>query len=409
MKNTNKQASLILGVLLMAIVCCSILVSINTKPIFAAAPADSSVKEYTLLEPLPSISSGSAEPQKTVNLTTYIKDAINLLIALSAVAAVFMIVWGGLQYMTTDSWGGKKDGLKKASDALIGLLMILSTYIILQAVNPAMLKIAKIEDISNTLKTSSANNLMNNVNSSNAAIDRLLAEADRLNSQAGAQEARDRIATLQDELSGAQTEYEDSCMGVDWEDRDLQDYCNSLTRDISTIKNDISSTTAGVAITIQKGISGVIVSRAIVNMSSATDPAVIERESRAAVDENASSTAIRAKDLQDIGAVEQAATLQSQSKYSEASTYIAAEIAKVNAVNNQRDATGWGARTLSAVFSNYKTSDWQNRLDIEKSYANSATNDILSAYKSKLSASDYKLLEQKVKDAQSTINGTKLH
>ena len=408
MKNNSKKIGLILSVLLVTIVFCSILSSINTKSVLGAP------KEYTLLEPLPSLSSGGGTT-KTILLSDYIQYAINLLIALSAVAAVFMIVWGGLQYMTTDSWGGKKDGLKKASDALIGLLMILSTYIILQAINPAMLKIAKIEDISGTLATGSANNLMNNVNSSNAAIDRLLAEADRLNSQAhgavaGAQEARDRIATLQEQLSGAQTEYEDSCMGVDWEDPALQDYCNSLTRDISILKNDISSTTGGLALTVQKGISGVIVSRAIVNMSSATDPAAIEQESRATVTDNASSTAIRAQDLQDIGAIEQAAALQSQSKYSEASVFIAAEIAKVNAVNNARDKKGSVSNWAGAVFGGGDTkADWQNRLNTEKSYANSATNDILSKYKSQLSASDYQLLEKQVKDAQSTINGTTLH
>lgn len=140
MKNTNKKTSLILGVLLITIVFCGILTSINIHP--------AQSQQYTLLEPLPKLSdSGQASLSDKVELSTYIKDAINLLIALSAVAAVFMIVWGGLQYMTTDSWGKKSDGLKKATDAIIGLLMILSTYIILQAVNPAMLKIATIKPI----------------------------------------------------------------------------------------------------------------------------------------------------------------------------------------------------------------------------------------------------------------------
>jgi hypothetical protein len=43
--------------------------------------------------------------------------------------------------MTTDSWGNKSAGLEKVKNAVIGLLMVLSTYIILRTVNPALVAI----------------------------------------------------------------------------------------------------------------------------------------------------------------------------------------------------------------------------------------------------------------------------
>src|SRR3989338_8849748 len=103
---------------------------------------------YTLLEPLPCIPTetspcpeGPGELKTEVNLNEYLIYAINLLIALSAVAAVFMITWGGFQYMTTDSWQNKKEGLTKFKNAIFGLLLVLCSYIILRTVNPRLVEI----------------------------------------------------------------------------------------------------------------------------------------------------------------------------------------------------------------------------------------------------------------------------
>jgi hypothetical protein len=103
-------------------------------------------KTYTLLEPLPCISTSSTTPckestLKTVNLGDFFQYAFNLLIALAAVSAVFMMVWGGFQYMTSDAWGPKNDGLEKFKNAIYGLLMVLSAYLILKTVNPKLVQI----------------------------------------------------------------------------------------------------------------------------------------------------------------------------------------------------------------------------------------------------------------------------
>ena len=112
---------------------------------------------YTLLEPLPCISSPAVtdasgkviqpaitcnNPQITkVDFATYVQYMFNLLIALAAVTAVFMIVWGGFQYMSADSFQNKSDGLKKLENAIYGLLLVLCSFLILRTIDPRLVNI----------------------------------------------------------------------------------------------------------------------------------------------------------------------------------------------------------------------------------------------------------------------------
>jgi len=115
--------------------------------------SNSALPTYTLLEPLPCVPSqnpaaddpctqGTAgELQTKLNFKYYVQYLFNLAIALGAVAAVFMIVWGGFQYMSTDSWQGKGEGLEKVKNALLGLLLVLTSYIILRTIDPRLVEI----------------------------------------------------------------------------------------------------------------------------------------------------------------------------------------------------------------------------------------------------------------------------
>jgi len=140
-------------------------------------------KPYQLLAPLPCIQTyqtvstagnidcpnGKTENVPSVNFQTYVQYAINLIIALSAVAAVFMIVVGGIQYMTTDAVSGKSEGISKAKNAVYGLLLILCSYIILRTIDPRLVAIPttlvpKLE-LNNLQATSTAfNDLQNQAN-----------------------------------------------------------------------------------------------------------------------------------------------------------------------------------------------------------------------------------------------------
>lgn len=120
----------------------------------AGNPTTNPTPTYTPLEPLPCVPSrGSTSCDQTnksyapgalikeIDFKTYIQNTFNLLIALAAAAAVFMTVWGGFQYMTTDSWENKKNGLEKARNALLGLLLILCSFLILRTIDPRLVAI----------------------------------------------------------------------------------------------------------------------------------------------------------------------------------------------------------------------------------------------------------------------------
>jgi hypothetical protein len=150
------------------------------------ALAQSNKDPYTLLEPLPCVqgqpgNGSSCAPGQLVgtqsnpiNLNEYLVYAFNLVIGLAAVAAVFMIVLGGFEYMTTDAWSKKEEGKKRLTNAIVGLLMVLTSYLILKTVNP------KLVDIPSTI-VPPIQNLNTGSNLANSLFDQLLADAQTFN------------------------------------------------------------------------------------------------------------------------------------------------------------------------------------------------------------------------------------
>lgn len=71
----------------------------------------------------------------------YINGLLTLGIALATVLAVLMITIGGFQYITTDSFMQKSEGKKRIQDSLMGLGLILVSYLLLGTINSDLLKI----------------------------------------------------------------------------------------------------------------------------------------------------------------------------------------------------------------------------------------------------------------------------
>lgn len=91
---------------------------------------------YTPLAPLPGI--GDTGPISS--LPNYLISMFQLLIGVAAALAVIMITLGGIEYMSTDSMFGKNDGKHKIEQALLGLLLAVSAWLILHTINPATLE-----------------------------------------------------------------------------------------------------------------------------------------------------------------------------------------------------------------------------------------------------------------------------
>jgi|GEM_PF-5708736 len=108
---------------------------------------------YATLSPLPCIESpatanspavtcgGTGNLMTNVDITGYVQKMFNLFIAIAGVAAVFMGVMGGFEYMTTDAFRGKDDAKKKLKGAAGGLILVLCSFLILRTINPRLVDI----------------------------------------------------------------------------------------------------------------------------------------------------------------------------------------------------------------------------------------------------------------------------
>ncbi|MBI1974525.1 MAG: hypothetical protein HYS51_01590 [Candidatus Zambryskibacteria bacterium] len=95
------------------------------------------ITEYELLTPLP-IGPGATNLDK-VTLATYIPGIVNLVIGIAGVLAVVMIIYGGIQYMSTDAFQGKNDAKGTINHAIWGLVLTIGAWLILYTVNPKLL------------------------------------------------------------------------------------------------------------------------------------------------------------------------------------------------------------------------------------------------------------------------------
>lgn len=99
---------------------------------------------YTVLAPLPGTTQGNCPPGATdckTSLTEYLPGVFNLAIGLSAAFAVLMIVIGGFQYISTDAIQGKQAGKERIKNAVLGLVLVISAWLILATINPKLLEI----------------------------------------------------------------------------------------------------------------------------------------------------------------------------------------------------------------------------------------------------------------------------
>lgn len=76
------------------------------------------------------------------SLTQYIPAVYNYLVAIVSIVAIVMIMVGGLRYLTA---GGNPSAVTSAKEtilgAVIGLFLTLGSYVILQTINPALVKL----------------------------------------------------------------------------------------------------------------------------------------------------------------------------------------------------------------------------------------------------------------------------
>ena len=122
---------------------------LTTGPLFTFAEETT---EYKLLEPLP----GFEETITPSNPVTYIEALYWYALGLAVVLSVLMLVIGGLEYTTSFASESNKGKAKaRIENALIGLVIALTSYLILYTVNPEMATL-KLKDIKEACEAQSS-------------------------------------------------------------------------------------------------------------------------------------------------------------------------------------------------------------------------------------------------------------
>lgn len=92
---------------------------------------------YTLSENLPLIGSNSV----TTDLVTLSNNLLGISVGLAAALAVIMLSIGGFKYMTSESMFSMGSAREQITNAVVGLLIVLSAVLVLGYINPDLVSL----------------------------------------------------------------------------------------------------------------------------------------------------------------------------------------------------------------------------------------------------------------------------
>ena len=78
-------------------------------------------------------------------LIDFVNALFKMALSLGAILAVVRIAWAGYQYMTSDAFGTKSHAKEILGDAVLGLVLLLSIWLILYQINPEILNLRFLE------------------------------------------------------------------------------------------------------------------------------------------------------------------------------------------------------------------------------------------------------------------------
>ena len=97
---------------------------------------------YVLLAPLGGKASVDIGSDNEFGFADYLQKIIDITIGVAAIVSVIMLIIGGVEYiMSSVSEVAKKDAKDRITNAILGILIALSGYLILNTINPDLLKL----------------------------------------------------------------------------------------------------------------------------------------------------------------------------------------------------------------------------------------------------------------------------
>ncbi len=92
--------------------------------------------------------SGLEQLYSTTNLSDFLNGLFKFAITIGAIFAVLRIAYAGYLYMgQSDMWSSKGKAKEILSDVTLGLLLLLSIYLILNQINPQILQLDALKNI----------------------------------------------------------------------------------------------------------------------------------------------------------------------------------------------------------------------------------------------------------------------
>lgn len=109
---------------------------------FAAHTAYAQTNEngFVALAPIPGLTEGGAADSD--DLADFFNNLYKYLIGLAAAFAVIEIIWGGLEISTKDSVSKQSDGRNRITQAIFGLILVLSPVLVFSIINPSILNLS---------------------------------------------------------------------------------------------------------------------------------------------------------------------------------------------------------------------------------------------------------------------------
>ncbi len=86
----------------------------------------------------------------STDLATFLSNLFSAALSIGAILAVLRLTYAGYQYMTSDAWSSKSHAKEIIGNVVLGLLLLLSIYLILYQINPDILKLNFLQNLKQT-------------------------------------------------------------------------------------------------------------------------------------------------------------------------------------------------------------------------------------------------------------------
>lgn len=98
---------------------------------------------FTALAPITGLTdSGATSVINSDSLANFFNNLYKYLIGLAATLAVIEIIWGGLEISTKDSVSAQSNGKERITQAIFGLILVLSPVLVFSIINPSILNLS---------------------------------------------------------------------------------------------------------------------------------------------------------------------------------------------------------------------------------------------------------------------------